>query len=473
VTEEEQSPAGPIIRFVNRVAEQFPEKVISTLAYQYSRSAPVITKPLDNVQVMLCTIELNRSKPIATDPTSASFLKDLEDWGKIANRIFLWDYTVNFNHHINPFPNLHTLQPNIQLFVLNNVKEHFQQSNTGTAHEFSELKSYLLAKLLWNPDADKRKIIEEFTDGYYGAASPWIRKYMDAMEAEILKTGEWLDIYGPPTNHQHTFLSAENTEKYNLYFDEAENAVTGSPDNLLHVRTARMSLQYAIMEIGKTDMFGPRGWYVERDGEFHLRQDMTNMLEDFYQTSIDCNAAVVSEAGLTASEYYHSTWRILDVQVEGNHAFRKTVVANPPPTKKYSEGDLTLLTNGVRGGNHFHLHWLGWDGQDFTLVLDLESLVEATDIEISTLWDKNNWILHPRAVSCWVSSDGVRYTAVGRQEVADDQQKMELQKLFGFKAPKQKFRYVIFEVNGTIQLPVWHPAAGGGSWVFVDEIVVK
>jgi len=137
VIEEEGSPSGPIIRFVNRVAEQFPDKVISTLAYQYSRSAPAKTKPRSNVQVMLCTIELNRSKPIATDPTSLSFLKDMEDWGKISNHIYLWDYTVNFNHHISPFPNLHTLQPNIQLFVANNVKEHFQQSNTGTGHEFS------------------------------------------------------------------------------------------------------------------------------------------------------------------------------------------------------------------------------------------------------------------------------------------------------------------------------------------------
>ncbi len=159
IIEEEGSPAGPVIRFVNEVAKHFPDKTISTLAYQYSRQAPKVTKPADNVQIMLCTIELNRSQPIAEDPRSASFLKDIVDWGRIAKHIYLWDYTVNFSHHTTPFPNIHVLQPNIQLFVKNNVFSHFQQSNTDVGHEFSELKSYLLARLLWNPDSKADSII--------------------------------------------------------------------------------------------------------------------------------------------------------------------------------------------------------------------------------------------------------------------------------------------------------------------------
>lgn len=473
INQEEKSPAGPIIRFVNRVADEFPDKVISTLAYQYSRPAPVKTKPRSNVQVMLCTIELNRSKPIATDPASISFLKDMEDWGKISNHIYLWDYTVNFNHHITPFPNIHTLQSNIKLFVDNHVREHFQQSNTGTAHEFSELKSYLIAKLLWNPDADVQKIIREFTDGYYGPAGKWIRKYISALEKEILKTGEWLDIYGPPTQHQHTFLSVENVALYNQYFDKAEKAVMNQPGYLLHVQTARMALQYAIMEIGKNDMFGPRGWYYEQNGDFYPRQDMIDMLEKFYRTSIDCEAAVVNEAGLTAEEYYHSTRRFIDVQVTGNLAFRKKVSASPLPSEKYGNGDLSLLTNGVRGASDFKVHWLGWEAKNFSLILDLEALVNASTIEVSTLWDQKSWILHPRAVTCFVSQDGIDYTLIEKLEVIGDQRKEEVQKLFEFKVSGTKFRFVKFEIEGSLQLPYWHPSAGGGSWVFVDEIVVK
>jgi hypothetical protein len=473
IIEEEKSASGPIIRFVNRVAEQFPDKIISTLAYQYSRQAPVRTKPAENVQIMLCTIELNRSQPIADDPRSTSFLTDLEDWGKISNHIFLWDYTVNFAHHISPFPNLHTLQPNIQLFAGNNVKEHFQQSNTGVGHEFSELKSWLLAKLLWNPDADVPALINEFTDGFYGPAGIWVRKYMEHLQDEILKTGEWLDIYGPPNNHQHTFLSESNIDQYNHYFDEAEKSVDGMPDFLLHLRTTRMALQYAIMEIGKADMFGPRGWYKEADRDFVLEPNMAATLESFYQTGIQSNAAFVNESGLTVEQYYQATKRFIDVQVKGNLAFRKNVTANPAPAAKYSGGELALLTNGVRGANDFKVHWLGWEAKDFSLVLDLEEIVEAETIEISTLYDPKSWILHPASVTCLVSSDGINYRTIEKQTVAGDQRKEEVNRLFSFQVQNIKFRFVKIGIKGTLQLFDWHPSAGGGSWVFVDEIVVR
>ncbi|MCK5700109.1 MAG: DUF4838 domain-containing protein, partial [Cyclobacteriaceae bacterium] len=125
IMDEEKSPGGPIFRFVNEVAKHFPDKIISTLAYQYSRPAPVVTKPLDNVRIVLCSIEADRSRSIVDDTTSVgrSFVRDLEDWGKICKQIYLWDYIVNFHYYLAPFPNLHTLQPNIKLFVDNNVHE--------------------------------------------------------------------------------------------------------------------------------------------------------------------------------------------------------------------------------------------------------------------------------------------------------------------------------------------------------------
>jgi hypothetical protein len=473
IIEQEESPSGPIIHFVNRIADEFPHKIISTLAYQYSRQAPAITKPRSNVQIMLCTIELNRSKPITTDPTSVSLLKDLEEWGRISNHIFLWDYTVNFNHHISPFPNLHTLQPNIQLFVRNNVNEHFQQSNTSSGHEFSELKSYLIAKLLWHPEADVKTLIEEFTNGYYGPAAKWIREYIYSLESEIIRLGQRLDIYEPPTNHQHGLLSSDNIEKYLSFFRQAEKAIENQKPYNLHVRQAKMPLQYAIMEIGKSDMFGPRGWYSEVDRDFVPRQDMVDMLEEFYQTSIDCKAISVNESGLTPLDYYNSTKRFVDVQVKGNLAFRKTVTASPIPAEKYSKGNLAYLTNGVRGANDYNVHWIGWEAKDFKLTLDLEELVNATTIEISTLWDQKSWILHPLSVTCFVSSDGENYTKISTQTVEGDQRIENVNRIFAFAAPQKSFRFARFDVKGTLKLFDWHPSAGGGSWVFVDEIVVR
>lgn len=494
IIREEGTPAGPVIRFVNAVADSFPDKTISTLAYTYSRKAPRRTRPRPNVQVMLCTIELNRSLPIAFDTTSASFLDDMKEWGEICSHLYLWDYTVNFNHHVSPFPNLHILQPNIQLFCEHNIHEHFQQSNTGNGHEFSELKSYLIARLLWNPDVNADSVMTVFLEGYYGAAAPYLNNYLHHLSHEIVQSDERLDIYEHPTAHQNSVLSLRNVNEYNRLFDQAEKAVQEDPIILLHVMTARLSLQYAIMEIGKNDMFGPRGWYVRQGDDFILRKEKEETFEKFMQICREAGVQTLNESGLTPDAYAAATRRFIDVQVRGNLAFRKKVTASPLPAAKYSGGDLSALTNGVFGANDFKAHWLGWEGEDFTLDLDLGEVKPVDTIQISTLYDPKSWIFHPRKVVCKVSEDGENYRDFGEQEVTGDQREEPVTRTFlftnagseirdagsmiadpisGIRHPESDIRFIRFHVYGLLKNPDWHPSAGGACWVFVDEVVTR
>jgi hypothetical protein len=479
IIEEEGSPAGPILRFVNRVAALFPDKTISTLAYQYSRPAPRLARPAPNVEVMLCTIELNRSRPIADDPSSASFVRDIEDWARICSRLYLWDYTVNFSHHVSPFPNLHVLQPNIRFFAGRGVRRHFQQSNTGPGHEFSELKSYLLARLLWNPEADADGVMRDFLDGYYGKAGWFIRQYIKALGRALERTGAKLDIYEPPAVHAGDYLSAADVVEYNELFDRAESAVSRDPILLGRVRTARLPLMYATLEIGKDDMFGPRGFYNEAGGSFSAKPGMGRLLEEFLARSEAGGVRTLNESGLSPRVYYEAVRRFIDVQIEGNLAFRKPVVADPPPSPKYARGDPAILTNGVRGASDFKVHWLGWEGVDFTVTVDLGRPTAAREISLSTLSDARSWILHPGQVTCSVSPDGTTFREVGSRALPGDHRNEETVHTFSWNelatdagAPGQ-VRFVRFRVEGTRRLPEWHASAGGLSWVFIDEIVVR
>ena len=59
------------------------------------------------------------------------------------------------------------------------MKMMFQQGTGGNISEFYELRQYLIAKLLWNPDADVNALMDDFLDGYYGPAANYIREYID------------------------------------------------------------------------------------------------------------------------------------------------------------------------------------------------------------------------------------------------------------------------------------------------------
>ncbi len=198
VDEAEGSPAGSLLRFVNQVAARFPDKVISTLAYQYSRPAPRVTRPLPNVNIMLCSIESNRSQPIAADPRDTTFVRDLRDWSRLTSNILLWDYVIQFRNLVSPFPNLRVLQPNLQFFAGQGVMAVFEQGLPIFKGEFAELRAYLLAKLLWNPDLDLDALLDDFLAGYYGAAAPFLRAYIDHLHDALADSGEDLSCFGHP-----------------------------------------------------------------------------------------------------------------------------------------------------------------------------------------------------------------------------------------------------------------------------------
>ncbi|NLC58856.1 MAG: DUF4838 domain-containing protein [Armatimonadetes bacterium] len=250
IDDREGTPMGSVLTFVNRIAAEFPDKTLSTLAYQYTRRPPKTLRPAKNVLIMLCSIECNRSRPIQSDPDSAAFRDDVESWARVCDNVFVWDYVVQFSNLVSPFPNLRVLQPNVRFFVDNHAKGMFAQGNRERGGEFAELRAYLLAKLLWNPDCDLNRVMNDFLEGYYGPAAPKIREYIDRMHDALEQSGKTLMIFGGPADHRDGYLSEERMAIYETLFDEAERLVQGNADQLLRVQAARLPLMYARLQLG-------------------------------------------------------------------------------------------------------------------------------------------------------------------------------------------------------------------------------
>lgn len=473
IIEEEGSPSGPIIRFVNKIAEEFPDKTISTLAYTYSRHPPKLTKPVKNVQIMLCSIELNRNIPIEIDTSSRNFIKDIHDWEKISNNLYLWDYNVNFCHNISPFPNFHTLQSNIQFFVKNGIKDQFQQINNESGYEFSELKTYLISKLLWNPYIRVDTVIFDFIKGYYGKSATYVINYLYQLERQTARSQDWLNIYGSPTWHSKTFLSEENIKYYKACMDTAIQMAKDDSVTLRHVEIAFLPLEYAVLEIAKQDIFGPRGWFIQQNGSYLLQPAMKAELDRFYYVCKKYNIKTINEAGLTPKDYYLSTLRFILPQNKDNLAYGKKVTASPLPNKDYNRGDLSILTNGFYGTNDYTFQWLGWQGTDFELTLDLEKLIQPQEISISSLNYPVNRAFYPNRITCFVSDDGNKYNSIGQIEIGNQDRLFEVTRTFTFSTILTRVRYVKFKLDCTKILPTWMTSDGDKSWTFIDEIIVK
>ena len=303
----EGSPSGSILEFVNRVAERFPDKTISTLAYWYSRKAPKTVVPRDNVQIMLCDIESDRHIPIAENPND-SFGEDLRAWGKLTRNIMIWDYVVEFTNLVSPFPNLRVLQPNIQFFVENGTNAHFQQGNREVGGEFNELRQYLIARLLWDPNCDINAEMDDFLHHYYGNAAPYIRQYIDLMHDELEASGQKLHIFFNPEDFcDSSYLRDDLMAQYETFFAQAMDAVADQPDVLLRVKAAHMPLTYALFRIAQKRGTAESRVFEQVDGKWRTRPEIMARLDEF--------TALCHEIGVTRLSEWHTTPDEYDAQM--------------------------------------------------------------------------------------------------------------------------------------------------------------
>jgi hypothetical protein len=250
IDDAEGSPAGSMLAFVNYIAEkigpEFPDVAVDTFAYQYTRHPPKTIHPRPNVIVRLCSIECNFREPL-DGPSNAAFLADLATWSKICPRLYVWDYVTDFGNYVLPHPNWFTLGPNVRLFRAYGVKGVFEEgAYAGPGEEMAEMRAWLLAQLLWNPQQDDRALIREFLRGYYGErAGDIIERYLELMHDA--SKGFYLACYlGKEAPH----LRFQPLAAAERLWQQAEEAASREPDpeKLMRVRMGHLPVRCACLE---------------------------------------------------------------------------------------------------------------------------------------------------------------------------------------------------------------------------------
>lgn len=239
----EGSPAGSLLHGINRVAEgvekDFPGFYIETLAYQYTRKPPKTIRPRRNVIVRLAVIERSAVQPIESD-VNRPLLEDIEAWSKVAPNLFIWDYTANLDHPFTPEPRASIFGPDLRLYKRRGAISVFCEHSHGYSpvSDFDQLHTWLLSKLLWNPDQDDAALRREFLDGYYGAAGEAIGHYLDLLTEKVgnRRISSWQG------NPDAEWMDLETMNQATRLFDAAAEAVAADSVLTARVQRARLSL---------------------------------------------------------------------------------------------------------------------------------------------------------------------------------------------------------------------------------------
>ncbi|MFQ6098097.1 MAG: DUF4838 domain-containing protein, partial [Armatimonadota bacterium] len=284
--EAEGSESASDLYLVNRVAEaiekEFPEVTVSTLAYLETVRPPKTIRPRRNVAIRLCTDNCMWAHPFTPARESPAFSAAMEAWSAIHDQIHIWDYVVNFSHYTAPMPNMDVIADNIRYFTENNATGIMTQgAYQSPGAERDAMRSWVIAKLLWDPSRDVWRLVHDFIYGYFGRAAPPIWEYnmllrkAGADHAEALASPKGGIRYGM----DHEFLSDALLARATELYDRAERLARDDATVSARVQRDRLPLMYVKLCRGPDAYEGDYSALVDRFEKIAKEVGLTHIAE--------------------------------------------------------------------------------------------------------------------------------------------------------------------------------------------------
>ena len=276
---------GLLNRIAGNIEKQHPGVTIDTLAYHFTQRPPTGIVLKKNIRVMYAPIRSNSYEAFDEGdhntkgglinihpPSMGGVVGQIEEWVSISDDVIVWLTHLRLPMFC-PHPDLRGLTRNLPLIKRLGAKGVFvEELNWVKEHQLNHLRAYLLAKLMWNPDYNAEKGIEEFCRLYYGPAYQEALEYLELLHSKDSwdwEEGPFWD-YRRPTGawgwfgespgplyykKRYLYISWQRSpplkvsffEEAGEIFDEAFEKVRGSKIHEERLRVLQLPSQYAAL----------------------------------------------------------------------------------------------------------------------------------------------------------------------------------------------------------------------------------
>ncbi len=158
-----------------------------------------------------------------------------------------------------------------------------------------------------------------------------------------------------------------------------------------------------------------------------------------------------------------------------HRGINKTINLLTPFSQRYPASGQRALIDGITGSkNHRDGHWQGFEGEDMTVVIDLNRRTKLQQISINFLQNTGARIFLPSEIQIAVSKNGEDFETIIVIENDVSQRKSGgFIKEFLHNLSNESFRYLRLYAKSIGVCPDWHPNAGEKCWIFADEIILR
>lgn len=136
-------------------------------------------------------------------------------------------------------------------------------------------------------------------------------------------------------------------------------------------------------------------------------------------------------------------------------------------------GDLALIDK-IRGNQNFKTGtWQGFYNTPMEAIVSFKKKTKLSELSITFIQDQGSWIFLPKKVSFYISNDKRKWELIGTLDNNIDKHESPITHDFKVNMKAKKVKYVKIVAENAGPCPDWHLGAGGDTWLFADEIVLK
>lgn len=412
-----------VVQFVERLAARFPNHTFFIPGYATTQSLPD-HHLAHNVGVFLSAIDYPRTWN-SDDERSQKFFHELEQWQKLTDNVYIWDYVSNFDDYLTPYPILYVMQERFRQYRKRGVKGLFLNGSGYFYSMQQEMYSFLLAHLLINPDADVDRMLQE----YYEDAMPHVGQFyasvMLGMEQHARRSGSELPLYGGMEESLRTYLFERDFREFYSVFLRASAMEMTHRERVIYEKT-RQFVSFSFLEMcrihglgsgGFAELVGdewvvkPEVWAAVEDLKIMTPEDDLWILTNNEETSMD-HMDRVNEQGVYVADYENEVELWL-----ASNAWNNDLLLRHPLTIHYEGGSekTTKLTDAVAGiSQNYHWGWQVYPQKGLVIELPAEVFRgKSGEFSMSFLNSERHRMSPPKSVEVWADD---RHMAVLRRE---------------------------------------------------------
>lgn len=386
------SPAA--FKLLNKLSKNFPKQEFFGIGYMSTQKPPAFRLE-SNAGVMISTMAFPKGVVIEESGKKAVAENTLSSWKRVAGKMYLWDYGLNFDNFNEFYPTLLIAQKNLEFYKKNGITGVFINGNENGSAAFGELKAYIYARLLCDTGTDVRQHIRNFMVGRYPSGGKYLADYYLSLEEAALASNRPLDIYGGMSQAKRKYLDAKALldlypvllEKYSQPMPDAER---------LALKQVLLSLTFQRLELMRTNGVQASGYAsVDSGGTVILNPEVEGLVQKLDEFAADVNQPY-NESGYTISKYI-GYWKseLLEKQYSSLLLGKKLKLLSQPD-EDYT--DVRMLTDGAMGFYDYYNNWMLATAAPLSVEIDTRETKGDKVLEMGFLKDPRHKIYLPESI---------------------------------------------------------------------------